>query len=244
MDSINGTGLIAVVSSIYNNYLSKNLPSNTNSTVFFSQKQLPICICDFLERYVLIVSYHSRFRLLCSDDSFIFGMVYIDRLYEAAHISINPHTIHKLLVASLLIASKFSDEEYYGNNCFAVAGMITLEELNLLEREILSALEYRLYVSEKEFNRYCTAISTHYLINWHYSDETLNSLCYSSALYPNSFASPYEEYWMGNSYWNDVAKTHCQSVPQFTDYDLTTDYWYFPPLQNGAMDNWNVGDSQ
>lgn len=167
----------------------------------------------------------------------------MDCLYEKEHISINSHTIHKLLVASLLIASKFSDDNYYSNKCFADAGMVTLEELNLLEREFLSRLEYHLYVSEKVFNSYCKAISTKYKQN---IDFYKKWLCYiesaNSSLYNNSFASS-QKYWMGDSYWDEISKAHYQSVPQDTDYDLTPDYWY-SPFQNSAIDNWSKGDFQ
>ena len=64
-------------------------------------------------------------------------MIYIDRLQLKSKIHINSSNIHKLLVTSIMVASKFNDDDYYSNSCYAKAGLVSLEELNLLECEII-----------------------------------------------------------------------------------------------------------
>ena len=65
---------------------------------------------------------------------------------------------HRLLVTSVLVATKFLDDSYYSNVYFAKVGGVSLTELNGLEVELLLRLDFRLHVLPEEFEAVCASL--------------------------------------------------------------------------------------
>ena len=53
-----------------------------------------------------------------------------------------------------MVAAKFAEDFYYKNEYYAKVGGISRSEINNLEFEILSILNYHLMVSDREFSVY------------------------------------------------------------------------------------------
>jgi len=53
-----------------------------------------------------------------------------------------------------MLATKFFDDRYYNNEYYAKVGGITNAEVNLLERDFLQLINFRLYISPLLFFRY------------------------------------------------------------------------------------------
>lgn len=123
-------------------------------------------------------------------------MIYIDRLQMKSKIHITSSNIHKLLVTSIMVASKFNDDNYYSNSSYAKAGLVPLEELNLLECEFISAIEYDLYVTSNVFHQYCNQITYHYQYHGLICYSNCGLSCYlqkySYFLYPTACLSSYQ----------------------------------------------------
>ncbi|KAJ8509659.1 hypothetical protein OPV22_000093 [Ensete ventricosum] len=92
----------------------------------------------------------------CSSSCFVVGFVYIDR---AAHrhpaspvVSLN---VHRLVLTSLLIASKVLDDKHHNNAFFAKVGGVSNADLNRMELELLFLLDFGLVVSSPVFESYC-----------------------------------------------------------------------------------------
>lgn len=62
-------------------------------------------------------------------------------------------TIHRLLLASVLISTKYNDDKYVCNSFFAKAGGISTEELNRLEIELLFLIDFRLYLDREDYKK-------------------------------------------------------------------------------------------
>ena len=76
-------------------------------------------------------------------------VIYLDRLQsEHLDLVINSCCIYRLLIASLVLAIKYCDDSYYKNSFYAQVGGISVDELNILERELYSLLDFKLYVGE------------------------------------------------------------------------------------------------
>ena len=58
----------------------------------------------------------------------------------------------------MVLAIKYNDDNYYNNKYYARIGGITLEELNFLEREMISIIGYRLCVPPKTYKFYLREI--------------------------------------------------------------------------------------
>ncbi|KAL1345744.1 hypothetical protein HN51_019445 [Arachis hypogaea] len=102
----------------------------------------------------------------CSPSCFVVGYVYIDRLThlhpDSLVISLN---IHRLLVTSVMIASKMLDDEHYNNAVYARVGGVSNAELNKLELELLFLLDFGVMVSSRVFESYCLHLEKEMVVN-------------------------------------------------------------------------------
>ncbi|XP_028785685.1 cyclin-U1-1-like [Neltuma alba] len=117
-----------------------------------------ISIPKYLER---IYKYTS-----CSPSCFVVGYVYIDRLIhrhpDSLVVSLN---VHRLIVTSVMIASKMLDDVHYNNAFFARVGGVSNAELNKLEIELLFLLDFGVMVSSRAFESYCLHLEKDMLVN-------------------------------------------------------------------------------
>jgi len=116
--------------------------------VFESSSIPPIGIDKYLARL------HSTFR--CSEATFVAALVLVDRLleHEGGHVPLTTHNVHRVYLASLVVATKFHEDLVYSNAHYAKAGGVQLKEVNRLERVLLSALDFDLRVSPEVYRVY------------------------------------------------------------------------------------------
>ncbi|KAK6142467.1 hypothetical protein DH2020_022815 [Rehmannia glutinosa] len=115
-----------------------------------------------LEKYVeRIYKYTS-----CSPSCFVVGFVYIDRLVhkypDSLVVSLN---VHRLVVTSVMVASKILDDVHYNNAFYARVGGVSNAELNRLELELLFLLDFEVTVSSRVFESYCQHLEKEMLCN-------------------------------------------------------------------------------
>lgn len=74
---------------------------------------------------------------------------YIDQICSRMPLfTLNTLTCHRFVIAAVTVSSKGLCDTFCTNNLYAKVGGITVQELNMLEREFLSAIEWRLTVSK------------------------------------------------------------------------------------------------
>ncbi|KAI3863076.1 hypothetical protein MKW98_015534 [Papaver atlanticum] len=116
--------------------------------VFHGVRAPSMSIAKYLERIYKFTN--------CSPSCFVVGYIYIDRLLhrhpDSLVLSLN---VHRLLVTSVMVASKVLDDEHYNNAVYARVGGVSNAELNKLEMELLFLLDFRLVVSSRIFESYC-----------------------------------------------------------------------------------------
>lgn len=120
---------------------------------------------------ISIHSYLTRILRYCptSNEIFISLLVYFDRMsraanadaaarYEgmpAAHVfALDSFNVHRLVIAAVTVASKFSCDVFYTNSRYAKVGGIPLSELNHLELQFLLYNDFRLTISVEELQSY------------------------------------------------------------------------------------------
>ncbi|XP_051195438.1 cyclin-P4-1 [Lolium perenne] len=98
----------------------------------------------------------------CSPACFVVAYAYLDRLAapapeegEGEVVAVDSYSVHRLLITSVMVATKFMDDIHYNNAYFARVGGVEVSEMNGLELEFLFALRFRLNVTPDEFASYC-----------------------------------------------------------------------------------------
>ncbi|KAK9051573.1 hypothetical protein SSX86_028200 [Deinandra increscens subsp. villosa] len=105
-----------------------------------------------------IQSYLERiFRYTRAGPSvYVVAYVYIDRFCQSLpEFRITGRNVHRLLITTIMVASKYVEDMNYRNSYFARVGGITTEEMNTLELEFLFLVNFKVHVNLSVFESYC-----------------------------------------------------------------------------------------
>lgn len=92
---------------------------------------------------------------LCSPACFVVGFVYVDRaVHRRPDFIVGSLNVHRLMLTSVMVASKFFDAMPQSNAFYAKVGGVSNAELNNLELELLFLLDFKVNVSSQEFESY------------------------------------------------------------------------------------------
>lgn len=93
-----------------------------------------------LERYLR----HIQKRCAVSDAALISSVIYIVQITSnpQSNIALTPRTVHRLCLASILVAVKYCDDKYHTNSWFAKIGGVATAEMNALELVLLDELKW------------------------------------------------------------------------------------------------------
>jgi hypothetical protein len=94
----------------------------------------------------------------------ILALIYIDRYnLNSSDFTLTWLNIHKLLLASLVLATKFHDEVYYDNKAFEIGGGVNNVKLIELEMKVFQTLEFNLFVDDGYFFEFLDSLYNAYL---------------------------------------------------------------------------------
>ncbi|KAK6911540.1 Cyclin PHO80-like [Dillenia turbinata] len=91
----------------------------------------------------------------CTPSCFVRGCIYMDRFLQEKGIRLTSYNVHRLLITSIMVASKLREDESSDIKHFALVGAIPEEELKLMELDFLTTLKFNLHVADEIFNNYC-----------------------------------------------------------------------------------------
>ena len=130
------------------NYYEKDQTTPKEVIKCFYCKKIPnISIIRYADR----IHKYSK----CSESCIVMALIYIDRfLKKSTQITLNPQSIHRLLLTAIVLAIKFSDDIFYANQHYSKIGGINCRELNLMESSFLKGIDYSLYILPDTFNEY------------------------------------------------------------------------------------------
>lgn len=173
--------VIRVLSSLLERVVARNerlrepLPDSAGHSklLAFSGLRIPtISIEQYLER---IFKYAH-----CSTSCFVVAYAYIDRLIQLQPMMrITSLNVHRILITSILVSAKFLDDSYYDNAYYAQIGGVTTQELNKLEWDFLSLLNFRLHVTVSVFESYCSHLEREVALGGGYQLEKAFQAIYS-----------------------------------------------------------------
>ncbi|KXN90174.1 Nuc-1 negative regulatory protein preg [Leucoagaricus sp. SymC.cos] len=135
--------LVELIADMLQRLMSHNdkIPlSPENLTRFHSRSVPTISVLDYLKRVVRFTNVEKACLLLT--------LHYIDQISARMPIFIfTSLTCHRFLIAAITASSKGLCDAFCTNQLYAKVGGITVTELNSLEREFLSAIDWQLVVS-------------------------------------------------------------------------------------------------
>jgi hypothetical protein len=112
---------------------------NSKDFLYLSLKDFILYIQEFndLENYILISA-----------------IIYLERFCKASSIILTEYNIHKLLFTSVLLSIKNYEDNYYDNYYYSKIIGIGNKDLNKLEYSLLSILNFELFITKTEYEKY------------------------------------------------------------------------------------------
>ena len=104
---------------------------------------------------ISLKKYLERFAIYCefTSEQWICMLVLLERYTKATPLDwLHDYNIHRLITTSLTIVGKQNDH-FFKNASYAKIGGICVQELNQLERDFLTAIEYKAHVTAAEFHK-------------------------------------------------------------------------------------------
>ncbi|KAL3738905.1 hypothetical protein ACJRO7_020307 [Eucalyptus globulus] len=149
--------VVSVLASLIERTMSRNeriarscswaLSKDVKTRVFDCHESPDMTIQSYLERI---------FRYTKAGPSvYVVAYVYIDRFCQAnPGFRINARNVHRLLITTIMVASKYVEDMNYRNSYFARVGGLGTEEINRLELDFLFLMGFRLHVNLSVFESY------------------------------------------------------------------------------------------
>mmetsp|Transcript_21764 Transcript_21764/g.73209 ORF Transcript_21764/g.73209 Transcript_21764/m.73209 type:complete len:224 (-) Transcript_21764:367-1038(-) len=149
------TRIVHVIAQLLTDLVSRNdqLPAvAAQVTPFHSSKPPAISVSSYLVDRIL--KYAG-----VSEETMILALIYIDLVVQCnPAFVITSLNIHRLLITSVMLASKYFDDLYYNNAYYARVGGISVAEVNNLEMEMLRMISFSLYVAPEQYDRYRSSL--------------------------------------------------------------------------------------
>ncbi|KAI8637708.1 cyclin-domain-containing protein [Parasitella parasitica] len=135
----------------------------SNLTRFHSRTPPNISLTDYLRRIVKYTSVEKSCLLIL--------LIYIDRVCELhPHFTVSSLTVHRFLITAVTVSSKALCDSYCTNSHYAKVGGISTQEINALELEFLSLIDWHL-------------ASTGPILQQYYANLVEQHPCYERILY-------------------------------------------------------------
>ncbi|XP_065859924.1 cyclin-U2-1-like [Euphorbia lathyris] len=160
-DDSNTPLVVSVLASLIERTLARNerIVKNCSAASAAVSKDVRTGVFDCYETPdMTIQSYLERiFRYTKAGPSvYVVAYVYIDRFCQAnPGFRINSRNVHRLLITTIMVASKYVEDMNYRNSYYARVGGLSKIELNRLEVEFLFLMGFKLHVNVSVFESYC-----------------------------------------------------------------------------------------
>ena len=134
------TSLIEIL--INNN---KNNKRRKISKDIFTGRTLPkINLNDFINRIIAYTEIEKN-TLICS-------LIYLDEIDKKKPIT--EFNIHRIFFSCVLISIKYNEDDIFKNDYYAKISGVTLNEINKMESNFISLLDFNLYINPNVFEKY------------------------------------------------------------------------------------------
>ncbi|KAG8995431.1 hypothetical protein FRB94_009743 [Tulasnella sp. JGI-2019a] len=150
--------LVALISDMIDRLIAHNdqIPLQPEGLTRFHSRSPPaISVCDYLARIVRYANVEKSCLLIT--------LHYIDQICaRLPKFTITSLTIHRFVIASVTVSSKALCDVFCTNSRYAQVGGIKPNELDLLEREFLNIIDWRLFCTGELLQQYYTnLVRTH-----------------------------------------------------------------------------------
>ena len=142
---------IKIISDLLNNICEENENKTQNiSLINIKQFMTKVIPSISIEDYMMNLFIYTKIN----ESTIILILIYIDRFCNLNNVSLSYYNIHKIILAAMISAIKYNEDNIYSMNFYAKLGGISTVELNLLEYKFLTMIHFSVFVEEELFTKY------------------------------------------------------------------------------------------
>mmetsp|Transcript_24932 Transcript_24932/g.49876 ORF Transcript_24932/g.49876 Transcript_24932/m.49876 type:complete len:205 (+) Transcript_24932:39-653(+) len=124
-----------------------DLAQRTTRTSFDAERVPGLSLREFVERIKCFSGASSCSFVLAA--SYLNTLQRLDATYRPTILN-----VHRLMLAAVLVASKFVDDKFSTNKYWAKVGGVSLAELNRLELEFLLLVKFNLHTKREDYDHF------------------------------------------------------------------------------------------
>ncbi|KAJ7690621.1 cyclin-domain-containing protein [Mycena rosella] len=147
---VNIDSLVLLIADMLERLMSHNdlIPLLPESLTRFHSRSAPgITVLDYLRRIVRFTNVETSCLLI--------ALYYIDQICARMPLfTLSSLTCHRFIIASITVSSKGLCDTFCTNSLYAKVGGISVTELNVLEREFLEKIDWRLMCTRDVLQEY------------------------------------------------------------------------------------------
>ena len=103
-----------------------------------------------VEKYLIRIQTYGNME----KSTLIISLILIDRLCQISNLTLTYYNIHRILFTAILISIKYNEDSYYENKYYAEIAGVKLKELQLLEYNFVSLLQFNLFIQDELYKKY------------------------------------------------------------------------------------------
>ncbi|KIY65683.1 cyclin-domain-containing protein [Cylindrobasidium torrendii FP15055 ss-10] len=142
--------LVDLIADMLQRLMSHNdlIPLSPQALTRFHSRSAPgISVLDYLKRIVKFINVEKSCMLIT--------LHYIDQICTNTPLfTLSSLTCHRFLITSICVSAKCLCDTFCTNALYAKVGGITVQELNILEREFLGMIDWHLLTTRDVLNEY------------------------------------------------------------------------------------------
>ena len=123
-----------------------NSESTGEPTFFDAKSVVQVPLVDYLRRWVRLTR--------ASAEEIVTASCLIDRCVECTEMVLTDLNMHRVVLAALVITSKYVNDEPFTNTQYATVGGVTLAEIGRLEKQFFRAIDFDAHVNASCFAKY------------------------------------------------------------------------------------------
>jgi hypothetical protein len=131
--------------SIFCKILFSLILNGNNNNLYFDCVEIPkISLFNYvlrIKRFTYLEKYHI-----------IYALIYIKRFLEK-DFYLNNNNIHKITGIAIMLSHKFLEDQTYDSKYYSKVLGIEIKEMNILELIFLYQIDWKLFVSDDEFEK-------------------------------------------------------------------------------------------
>lgn len=88
----------------------------------------------------------------CTEECFVVSLIQMERIFKCnPGFEVTELNVHRFMLAAVIVATKFQDDDYYSNAYYSKCGGVSTDEMITLEAAFMELLKWRGHVSADDY---------------------------------------------------------------------------------------------